>query len=137
MQVWDTAGHERYYSITKQYYAGAMGAIICYDGTNSESLKNAKSWLTQYRSASADPKPVILTANKADLHWRVSRSDGQALADKHDALFLETSAVSGKNVDETFDYISRAVLGGAGQEARCCYLAQEHALRIVATSDFS
>jgi len=40
LQSWDTAGQDRFRAITTSYYRAAMGAIICFDCTSEQSLKN-------------------------------------------------------------------------------------------------
>jgi len=44
LQIWDTAGEERYRVITTAYYKGAMGFIVMFDLTNEESFAAIKSW---------------------------------------------------------------------------------------------
>lgn len=41
----DTAGQERYRTITTAYYRGAMGFILMYDITNEESFNSVQDWL--------------------------------------------------------------------------------------------
>lgn len=40
----DTAGQERYRTITTAYYRGAMGFILMYDITNEESFNSVQDW---------------------------------------------------------------------------------------------
>lgn len=40
----DTAGQERYRTITTAYYRGAMGFILMYDITNGESFNAVQDW---------------------------------------------------------------------------------------------
>lgn len=40
----DTAGQERYRTITTAYYRGAMGFILMYDITNEESFNAVQDW---------------------------------------------------------------------------------------------
>ena len=49
LQSWDTAGQDRFRSITASYYRSAMGAIICYDCTNEQSLNNARQWINEFK----------------------------------------------------------------------------------------
>lgn len=44
LQIWDTAGHERYRTITTAYYRGAMGFILMYDVTNEDSFSAVQDW---------------------------------------------------------------------------------------------
>lgn len=44
-QLWDTAGGERFRSLAKLYYRGALAAILVYDVTDESSLQDLKFWL--------------------------------------------------------------------------------------------
>lgn len=49
-EIWDTAGQERFRSLnTPMYYRGAAGAVIVYDVSDGDSLKNARGWYTQLK----------------------------------------------------------------------------------------
>lgn len=67
LQLWDTAGSERYRSITKHYYRGALGVILVYDITNLRSFANLKFWLEQVRQVIDNECIVALMANKLDI----------------------------------------------------------------------
>lgn len=41
----DTAGQERFHTITTSYYRGAMGIMLVYDITNAKSFENISKWL--------------------------------------------------------------------------------------------
>jgi len=45
LQMWDTAGHERFHSITTSYYRGAMGIMLVYDITQENTFDNIRKWL--------------------------------------------------------------------------------------------
>jgi len=44
-QIWDTAGQERYKAITNAYYRGALGALLIYDVTKTETFEHLEKWL--------------------------------------------------------------------------------------------
>lgn len=46
-QIWDTAGQERFRAVTKAYYNGAVGALVVFDLTNSQTFENVSKWLTE------------------------------------------------------------------------------------------
>ena len=41
----DTAGQERFHTITTSYYRGAMGIMLVYDITNAKTFENISKWL--------------------------------------------------------------------------------------------
>ena len=41
----DTAGQERFHTITTSYYRGAMGIMLVYDITNQKTFDNISKWL--------------------------------------------------------------------------------------------
>lgn len=45
MNFRDTAGQERFHTITTSYYRGAMGIMLVYDITNEKSFENIVKWL--------------------------------------------------------------------------------------------
>lgn len=60
VQIWDTAGDERYRAVTGAYYRGAVGALIVYDITRLPTFENVSKWLDEvnhYRTGGASPKP--------------------------------------------------------------------------------
>ena len=106
LQIWDTAGQDRFRAITKNYYKGANGIIIIYDVTNLQTYENVKMWITQIREE-ANPNVVIyLAGNKIDVDEEekvVKTEDGQKIADEFKLPFFETSAKEGVNVNEAFE----------------------------------
>ena len=75
LQSWDTAGQDRFRAITSSYYRSAMGAIVCYDCTDEESLINAKQWIFDYREKARQGAPVLLVATKDDLSSQKYHAD--------------------------------------------------------------
>uniref|UniRef100_A0A672LU77 small monomeric GTPase n=1 Tax=Sinocyclocheilus grahami TaxID=75366 RepID=A0A672LU77_SINGR len=104
----DTAGQERYRTITTAYYRGAMGFLLMYDITNQESFYAVQDWATQIKTYSWDNAQVILVGNKCDLEddRLVSREDGQRLANELGSWgfqFFEASAKDNINVKQVFE----------------------------------
>ena len=105
LQIWDTAGQDRFRAITKNYYKGANGIILIYDVTNKQSYENVKNWLTQIKEE-ANPNVIIyLAGNKIDVEEDqrvITTEDGQKIADEYKLPFKETSTKNGINVNEIF-----------------------------------
>ena len=65
--MWDTAGSEKYRSMTINHYRNAVGALLVYDISNEESFNNLSFWLEELKR-NLDPYALIgLCANKVDI----------------------------------------------------------------------
>ncbi len=84
-QIWDTAGQEKYRSITKAYYKGAAGAIIIYDITNEESFRSTEKWVKELKEHADSNVIMMLAGNKLDLDpkRKVTTEQGLEYAKKH------------------------------------------------------
>lgn len=112
LQIWDTAGQERFRSITSAYYRNAVGALLLYDITSSETLANAqRRWLKELKENAAPDISVILIGHKCDLvnSRSVDKEEGQKTANKNHIGFLEASAFSNTNVSEAFEQLAQAI----------------------------
>jgi Ras-related protein Rab-2A len=116
-QVWDTAGQENYRSITRSYYRGACCAILVYDVTKRRTFNRITQWIEETKRCTNNPHIVmVLVGNKIDLLERdprrrqVSEEEAKQLAEEHKMLFLETSAKTGKHVQDVFECAADQVL---------------------------
>ncbi len=107
LQIWDTAGQDRFRSITKNYYKGSNGIILIYDVTSLKTFENVKSWVSQIHEEISDKVVIYLVGNKVDMEEerKVTTEEGQKLAEELGVPFIETSAKSGLNIDEIFNDI--------------------------------
>ena len=104
LNLWDTAGQEKYNSLIPMYYRGADAAIIVYDTTYANSFESANRWYNELRRAVPDIF-IILVGNKCDLERQVLHSDIKNFIDKHDIEHLEVSAKTNHNVNKIFEQI--------------------------------
>lgn len=112
LQIWDTAGQESFRSITRSYYRGAACALLVYDVTRRDSFRHLTSWLEDARHNGSSNMSIILVGNKSDMKEtaQITREEGEAFANEHGLLFLETSAKTGENVEEAFLLPARDIL---------------------------
>uniref|UniRef100_A0A1B0FFH4 Uncharacterized protein n=1 Tax=Glossina morsitans morsitans TaxID=37546 RepID=A0A1B0FFH4_GLOMM len=111
LALWDTAGAERFRSLTPSFYRKALGAILVYDITSRESLAKLEAWFTELENYSDNPNiATIVVGNKIDNERAVSREEGVKFARKHRSLFLETSAKNDEFVADVFrDIVEKIV----------------------------
>ena len=113
MEIWDTAGQERFRTITTAYYRGATGIMLVYDVTSEKSFKQINEWLKLIDKHASENVVKILVANKCDVSGDkrvVSRERAQAQADEFGLKTMETSALSGLNVEDVFFEMGKLAL---------------------------
>lgn len=118
LQIWDTAGQEKFQSISKAYYRNSVGILLVYDITNRKSFDQLNLWVNEAQRL-CDPNAVIhLIGNKADLDSMrvVTIAEALSFANSHEMQYIETSAKNGENIDQAFvrtatELINRGVKG--------------------------
>ena len=103
LQLWDSAGQEKYRSLIPSYIRGASIIFLVYDLNHHESFDAISNWLgfvNQYTNK--DQVKLILIGNKKDLERKVTYNEGETLAKKEGMLFFETSAKTGEGVVNMF-----------------------------------
>lgn len=101
VQIWDTAGQEKFRALSKTVYHATHGIVAVFDITNDQSFKDIDYWLNDAHNTCDIDVPILIIGNKTDLeHCRViNKSDGELLAQKVNGSYTETSAYDGSNVD--------------------------------------
>ncbi len=81
----DTAGQERFRTITHNYYRGAHGIALIYDVTNDPSFLGVRNWISGVKQYADESVAMVLIGNKCDLAATraVEKSAGQQLADEY------------------------------------------------------
>lgn len=104
INIWDTAGQEKYRSIASTYYKDAQAAILVYDTTNKDSFEGIQFWLNELKENNKEEIVLVIAGNKCDLIDReaVRYEDAKQLADEMHAKFFMTSAKDGTGVDPMF-----------------------------------
>jgi len=111
MDIWDTAGQEKFRSLTRQYYRDSQGAIIVFDITNETTFNSLKTWIDDIKDYSDKDIPIIIIGNKSDLidERAVSENNiNEFLNDKY--TYFEVSAKYGNNIDLAFNKIKKLIM---------------------------
>jgi len=113
MQIWDTAGHERYRAMAPMYYRNASAAIVCFDITNEISFNTMKSWVEELKQNVTNENLVLVIAcNKVDLDNSRVVSHGRVdeFAQSIRAIVCETSAKENFGITELFQTVAEKVM---------------------------
>ena len=105
IQIFDTAGQERFKSLIKSYYNMGKGYLIVFDLSNNDSLNALKDWIEDVKENVDDPKFIII-GNKDDLQKSKKLSDDiikNQLDNYKDVIYIKTSAKKNINIKEAFE----------------------------------
>ena len=105
LDIWDTAGQEKYKSLTKFFYKDAAVAILVYDTTQKESFESMKSyWYQQLQEFGSKDIILGVAGNKCDMYEKeeVSENDAKQFAESIGAFFEITSAKNNTGINDLF-----------------------------------
>jgi len=120
--IWDIAGQPQFQSLRRRYYEGCSGLILVYSVVDKESFDSASKWLVEASGYMDEFPALIIVGNKIDLrsyHPKediVSYEEGleftKNFSDKLNTptIFIETSALTGENIDKAFDQLTRMMI---------------------------
>ena len=112
LQLWDTAGQEKYKSMVSSYYRGANVALIVFDLTSHSSFDALPIWIENYYKNGPEQKNIILIGNKKDLveERQVTEDEAKIFSETNNMMYFETSAKEGDNIDYVFNYAAERLL---------------------------
>lgn len=111
LQIWDTAGEEKYRAMTQFYYRKAAGAVVVFGLDDRESYNDVKVWIDDVREV--QPNIVIVVAgNKSDIDpddRAVGIDEVDEFVDDLGVGYIEVSALDGSNVDMLFQDVAQSI----------------------------
>ena len=117
MQIWDTAGSERFHSITAGFYRNTEVCILVFDQTNLESFEQVDVWRNEFLEVLNPPEgenfPFVLLGNKSDRkdEIKVKQEDIDNYCQKHNNMpYFSVSALNNSNIEEAFNKIADMAL---------------------------
>ena len=109
LQIWDTAGTERYNSMGQSFYRNSEACVLVFDLTLPDSFKNVENWRKDFLSSLNPPDPntypFILVGNKSDIknNILVNNDEIDAYCKEHNNMpYFATSGKEDINLEETF-----------------------------------
>ena len=121
LDIWDTAGQEKYKSLTKFFYKDAAVAILVYDITSKESFESIKDYWYQQIQENGDKNLVLgIAGNKCDLYEQeaVSEAEAREFAKNIGAIFGLTSAQNNTGITELFTDVGNKFLDPSFQQKK-------------------
>ncbi|OON17375.1 Ras family protein [Opisthorchis viverrini] len=113
LQLWDTAGQEKFRSIAKSYYRNCVGVFVLFDLTDRETYEHVPSWFEEALSSIRCLTPVVMiVGHKSDKQSdrQVTKVEAACLAERlGDLVYMETSSVTGQNIEKSFEIMAETV----------------------------
>ena len=126
LRIYDSAGQERYKSISTSYIKGADGIILVFDLSNKESFNSLIDWMKEIKDNTKIEKNIILVGNKNDVkseerevqQKEIDELINNKFKDIKDLTYMETSAKENYNISQLFENISYKVLDNRKKSGR-------------------
>ncbi|XP_028411279.1 ras-related protein ORAB-1-like [Dendronephthya gigantea] len=116
-QIWDSAGQERFRTLTTAYYRSAHGIILVYDVNDRETFFHIENWLQEVSRYAASDVNKVLVGNKCDIlnKREVEYETARVYAEKLGISFTEASAKDRTNIDKIFNIMARELVEMLGE----------------------
>ena len=83
LQIWDTAGEERFRTITRQFYHDSHGALIVYCIDDRSSFDKINSWIIDLKNNAPEDCVIMIVGNKSDLNYNIESEEAKNFAEKN------------------------------------------------------
>ena len=112
LQIIDTAGQERFRSISKSIMNSVDGIVFLYDITDKKTFGNIKNWIKLAEESSNNDFKKIIVGNKIDLEKKreVGREALDKLCQNKKTIGEEISAKLGINIKEIFEKLTNLII---------------------------
>ena len=113
MDLWDTAGQEKYRAIGRHFYKESYIVCLVYDVSNHDSFEKLKTvWYPELKEYGEKMKILALVGNKIDkyLEEEVKEEESKNYAKEINAIDKRTSAMEGTNIEELFNILAEKYL---------------------------
>ncbi len=110
IQIWDTAGQEKFATVVRSYYRMPHGAFICFSLNRLHSFRKVENIIQDIKEYNSTRRvDIILVGTFLDTPAIrvINREDAQQLADDYNILYMEVSSRTGQNVKTCFDIMNK------------------------------
>ena len=117
LQIWATAGQERFKSLIPSYIRESKVAVIVYDVSNPDTFEEAKTWQKTVMNERGNDAVYIFAGNKNDLESKVDTEQVNEYMKKNGITLIETSAKTGEGITRLFKSVSESMHDSPSQNA--------------------
>ncbi len=114
LTIWDIGGQERYNFLHESFYEKANGALIVFDLSRPNTFDDVELWIKEVAKYAGENVPYLLIGNKLDLvkdvGETVARDKVKEFNSRKNCIYIETSAKTGDNVEESFIKLSNLMI---------------------------
>ena len=110
--IYDTAGQEKYKSLSLNSIRHCDGVILMYDITNKKTFDSISEWIKNIYEKKDEDYPLVLIGNKCDLKNEriISKEEGIEMAEKYKTTYFETSAKEGINIEKPIEELTNKII---------------------------
>jgi Ras-related protein Rab-35 len=112
--ITDTAGQERFRSLTKMFYKGADGILVGFSLTEAKTLESVNYWINEINQNCSKEYPIslVLFGNKCDdkENIDVKQEAIDEIINKYNLTYFETSAKDNINIQNIFEYLTKITI---------------------------
>jgi small GTP-binding protein len=129
LELWDTAGSERYHSVIPSFFRNASAVVIVYDITKRETFERLTWWIDFTRTNSPSDALIFLVGNKIDLYHdrTVTFDEGKKYSDdNHCAALTETSAKTEEGIATLFALLAASPGNGCVEVPCSAHVIELH-----------
>ena len=109
INIWDTAGQEKYRSLVPMYSRNASAAIIVFDLSDPKSFEGMKLWLDEVSQNVPDECVTVIVGNKSDLPIAIKKDEAFSWAKANNMYMTFVSAKEGNGIDELFQTVAELI----------------------------
>ena len=116
--ITDTAGEERFRSLTKMFYKGADGILVGFSLVEPKTLESIDYWISQIKENCTEENPIslVLFGTKCDEkeNIKVKQEDIDTIKNKYNLTYFEVSAKENINIQNLFEYLIKTTIKKKG-----------------------
>lgn len=119
LQIWDTAGQEKFRTLVPMYFRGAKVAVLTFSVTDIDSSNEVEYWANTVKNSTSQQPFLFIVGNKIDAEdeRKVTFEQGQKIAELVHGQYMEVSAKDGTNIEDLLNEIAKESLKAVKADA--------------------